>query len=81
MRFIGRWGRPPELNDVAFQTSVEGVDDADVVRRAYRVVGVEEGRDAEHYRLVVERVDFDEALDAGPFGEANWWTFYNLPRR
>jgi hypothetical protein len=70
--------RLPELDDIAMQISAAGLDDADYIRRAYRVVGVIEGRDRQHFRLVMERVEYGtlpEPLDADKV-----WFFYNLPR-
>jgi len=44
MRFEWSGGRLPQLGDVGAQITGPGLDDADEVRRAYRVVGIEEGR-------------------------------------
>lgn len=79
MRFQG-WSqaRDPRLGDVASQISAAGVDDADLFRRSYRVVGVEEGRRRGHFRLVMERVEYGtlpEPLDADAV-----WFFFNVPR-
>jgi hypothetical protein len=71
-------GREPQLGDVALQTSGPRTDDAQVVLRAYRVVGVIEGRKPNSYRLVMERIGSPDAAGA-PDGTV--WTFYNEPRR
>lgn len=79
MRFVGAWFRQPELGDIACQASAAGAEDEAIVRRAYVVVGVEEGRDPEHVRLVMERVEYGTlptSLDPDAI-----WSFHNLPRR
>lgn len=84
MRFVD-WSnaRPPELDDIAFQISAAQADDAAYVRRAYRVAGIIEGRDHAHFKLVMERLDYDEAwriLYAGD-ARAPWlFEFFNVPR-
>lgn len=80
MRFEWSSERLPELEDVVFQISGPYANDANVVRRAYSVAGIIEGATRDRFKLVMERVDFDEATDAATFGETPWWTFYNLPR-
>lgn len=68
-------GRLPELGDVAMQVSAEGADDMELVRRAYLVVGIEEGRVRERFRLILERVEFGtlpESLDPDAI-----WCFFN----
>jgi hypothetical protein len=64
----------PVLGDVLRQISALGADDAHLLQRAYRVVGVEET--AQGYRVIAERV----AFDAEPCGHGTAWTFYNMPR-
>lgn len=82
MRMRFEWeneSRLPDLGDVASQISAAGVDDADVIRRSYLVVGIEEGRKRDRFHLVMERVEYGtlpEPLDADKV-----WFFYNLPRR
>jgi hypothetical protein len=84
MRFEQWTGeRLPALGDIAFQISAEGADDAGHVRRAYRVVGILEGRDRAHFKLVMERIDFAEACKImhDDDGRAPWWfEFFNVPR-
>lgn len=79
MRFV-EWSseRLPQLGDIACQASAHGACDEDVVRRVYRVVGIEEGRDPKRFKLVMERVEYGtlpESLD-----ETAIWSFYHLPR-
>lgn len=58
------------------QVSASGANDADHVRRAYRVVGFLEGRDARHFRLALERIEFDEGV-ASP---GDVYLFHDAPR-
>lgn len=76
MRFTWDDARLPELGDVAVWTSGPGANDQAVARRAYRVAGILEGRDRHHFRLVMERIGWDEAV-ADP---APSWAFYDNPR-
>lgn len=78
MRFPG-WTdeRAPHLGDVICQTSAQGTEDEDWLRRSYLVVGLEETRTG--WRLVLERVEHGTIPDpADP--QAAMWTFFNLPR-
>ena len=79
MRFEWSGGRLPQLGDVAAQTSYEGAADADLIRRAYLVVGVEEGRSRDRFHLIMERVEYGTLPDS--LDPAAMWGFYNLPRR
>lgn len=79
MRFPD-WGadnQPPQLGDVAWEQSGDGIDNADRVLRAYTVVGVLEGRKPGAYRLIMERV----AWETMPPDGRRVWTFWKLPRR
>lgn len=79
MRFVGPWERSPQLGDVAYQASGPGAGDEAIVRRAYVVIGLEEGRDSEHVRLQMERVVYGtvpESRDPDAM-----WSFHNHPRR
>lgn len=69
MRFPD-WGAPfePRLGDVIAQETASGALDHDQVRRAYRIVGVEETRTG--FRLVGERIGYAEPD----------WTFFNFAR-
>lgn len=58
----------PQLGDVIAQETACGALDHDQVRRAYRLVGVEETRTG--FRLVGERIEYAEPD----------WTYYNVPR-
>lgn len=85
MRFPNwpRATRLPELGDVALQASCEGAEDWDVVRRAYRVVGLEEGRKPRSFTLVMERVAFETEINelrAGLLAAEQVWSFFNVPR-
>lgn len=79
MRFTWQGDRLPELQDVALWTSGPAADDYVEAKRAYRVVGIEEGRDREHFKLLLERISWDEALDETD-GDRPWWPFYDAPR-
>lgn len=68
--------RAPQLNDVAIQESAQGADDHARLRRAYRVVGVEETRTG--YRLVMERIAYEEVATVR---DEELWGFYNVPRK
>lgn len=77
-RFVWNGDRLPELGDVACQVSAEGAGDEDLVRRAFRVVGFEEGRSRDRFRLVLERVEYGTVPASGD-PEA-LWCFWNVPR-
>lgn len=77
MRF--RWGaeREPRLGDIAMQTSCVDCTDQDDVRRAYRVIGLEEGRPG-RWRLLMERVEYGTVPD--PLDADAIWVFHSTPR-
>lgn len=67
--------RAPELGDVVSQISCEGAEDADVLRRSYLIVGLEETRTG--YRLLLERVEYGTLPD--PPSWQKIWAFFNAP--
>lgn len=77
-RFTWTAERLPELGDIAMQISGDGADDADEIRRAYRIVGILEGRERHRFRLVMERVEYGALPDS--LDPDALWSFYNVPR-
>lgn len=69
IRFVEWKGeRLPVIGDVALKSPVGGHPDD--VKRAYKVVGYEEGRDRDHFKLILERVEYDIEPDDGC---RTWW--------
>lgn len=65
--------REPQLDDIVFETY--GPDgDPHEVRRAFVVVGIEEPAPRRRWGIVLERVDYMEAIRASLDGP--WWCFY-----
>lgn len=58
----------PKLGDIAQYSDPGGHPDD--VERAYRVIGIEEGRDTQHFKLLLERVLYDASPDTGC---RTWW--------
>jgi hypothetical protein len=75
MRFV--WdsddGDTPQLGDCLVQVTAKDARDENAVRRGYLVVGLIEGRDVRHFRLVLERVAWPPVND-------RYFRYYNLPR-
>lgn len=57
------------------EASGHGACDEDIVRRCYRVVGVEEGRT--RLTLLLERVEHGTLPESGDWQAL--WSFYRLP--
>lgn len=76
MRF--EWNNPtlPALGDVLQQISAPDIDDSDLVRRSYLIVGILEGRDRAHFRIVGERVEHGTV----PADDGSILFFFNVPR-
>ena len=65
--------RDPQLGDIVLQ--VPGPDgDPDTVRRAFEVVGVEEPGPAGRWGIVLERLEYADAITRSL--DAPWWCFY-----